>query len=264
MGLRYVLIFLLIFGLYSLNASGGTLRAELSEFTEDGEPIVNIAPGVKILIMMKRGERALSFEFIEKGVKTVFKVINRRRDGCGSMRFYAVDLTNRRSKNKGVLVVYDHTLRICEDLRPAIWEVKLFSRPNPTRYFQGNPVSLFPPRDCSKIAHDAICLALYAPATCTVDHLENGIQLKPPIEALGTNSCYAALNVRVAACERGFDPERIDDEDIYCTLENIPTPACPLAACPESLSGCETVPSDEVNENGCPLYPCGIPNCPEE
>lgn len=49
---------------------------------------------------------------------------------------------------------------------------------------------------------------------------------------------------------------------LYCKQTvTLPKPNCPIPGCAQPGPGCTVVSSNELNENGCPKYPCGIYQC---
>lgn len=239
-----------------------TWRADLSEFTADGSPIIHIMAVYHQLTLNESNGRVVSFDLLEKQVSSVtthFKVSTRADIGCGSKMFIA------EGKRGSVLRVVDHRKRFCDDLKPAVWEVQVSTSPKAKRYFRGNPTALSSYSSCQP-GNDFMfaCIMLYAPVQCTVDSYE-GKELTPPIKVQGGNSCFANLEIKSAMCARGLDPDRLKDEDVSCspvieTPVEVP-PICPMPMCAAPPEGCRMKPSAELNEGGCPKYPCGIMVC---
>jgi hypothetical protein len=242
-----------------------TLEADLQSVSEDGSPIYYFVPVSFHLVLNKRGERPTSFDFTEVSgpsgnentEKTHYRVTQRKSLDCGSVLYVA---QSRRfpKRSSSTLSVIDHSSRVCDDLKPAIWEVVEKSSKGGKRYFYGNPRPVG--KDCSQVNAGTACIMLYAPATCTVSSYD-GRPLNPPVVASASNLCFAAGAVRAAVCERGLDENLLQDDDVVCVSD---FSICPTVMCAAPPEGCRYIPSDEKNEDGCLTYSCGVLVCDQQ
>ncbi len=74
---------------------------------------------------------------------------------------------------------------------------------------------------CKESLRNTICVALYMPATCSLDKVK-GKKLEEPLVASGANSCNAMVELKMKGCERGFDPKTLKDKEIQCTKHDLP------------------------------------------
>lgn len=242
--MKQLFLFLLLISttLYAHQAHGPYRSADMEQTDASGYVLQTFVAVEHKLSEFKRKDRTVSFEFSETSLGktkfTSFHNIRKSLADCGSTQYVGYSV---RSK----MVLMDHSTRLCDDVQPHQWVLKIYSTNNSIRYFRGNP-KMAGDFDCERFASQP-CVMLYAPATCYYQKTS----------AEGSNSCFAIAELKKKLCEQGYDADKIRDEEIACTMQNI----CPLPMCVAPAEGCTYEPSNELNEYGCPLHPCGILKC---
>lgn len=234
--------------------------AKLAELDKNGEPVANLiasvltASGNSLKLYERYGSPCPPGAMCILGFwerTREFRITRKSRDFCGSLHYRA---TWSDKKQSATLELVDHKNRVCMDLRKYRWDISLAEVDGTTRYFGGTPgTDPKPPVDCSEIARDKMCTMVFMPATCSASSV-NGRKLAEPITAAGGNPCMAQSAIRVAACQKGLDWENLNDDEITCSVQGV-TP-CPMFMCAAPPAGCQLIPNNQVNENGCPVS-CG-------
>jgi len=193
---------------------------ETAEMVElDGEG-AELLPAAFRLTRWDQGDKPHSFMLEGAGGGT-FRIIGASTTPCGTTLYEAVQISRGRRTQRRTLRIEDFRGRTCMDLRRYLWEARLLDGRQSTDLF-GNPRPI-ESEDCKKLGEDVMCIALYAPATCTASTADAGTTaLRPPLEASGANACVAGINLRIAACERGIASDRLKGEDIQCFLTGEP------------------------------------------
>jgi hypothetical protein len=219
------------------------------------------------LVLNKVGDRESSFDLNEtfgpppcagpicplvesRMVSRKFTVIKAEKTDCGSTVFTAIH--KGKKKKAAQMRVLDHSGRMCDDVISHVWEVTVKEAGGDKKHYVGNPKSVDTLKCLEDLGNKA-CIMLYAPATCSLVSID-GKELTPPLTAHGSNSCFAQHSLQTAACELGFDLKSIEQGVYECTMKG---PVCPAVLCAAPPEGCTYESVSDLNEYGCPLYPCG-------
>ncbi len=108
-------------------------------------------------------------------------------------------------------------------------------------------------KKCEDLRNSTVCAANFLPATCLAKTYKGGtLVLEPPISCMAGNSCYAAIELELALCKRGMDPQQVLDSDIQCSPTGTTEgPGCKTPGVPTLLG--------HYYPDACPsrLYPHG-------
>lgn len=232
--------------------------ADLEETDAEGRVLQTFAYARHTLSEFKRKDKTVLFQLEDSSAPQIvcikapcpqplpslelskFEGIKKSMGECGSTVYTG------RSRNGKKLVLTDHSTRLCDDFRPHLWELKISESRKSMRFLRGNPKS----ENLKCEYANTMCIMLYMPAVCSYKDIS--------IE--GTNPCFGSAAVKQALCERGIDAEKISDDEIVCEIKNA-VPICPEPMCMAPRPGCTVTSSDELNDDGCPKYPCGQMVC---
>lgn len=239
------------------------MNAPLVQLDQDGKIIS--APTIYDLTLYKIGEHPISFQLDQKPncaegdicpqfiVTTSYRILNTEETDCGSVRYYAVTADKTQ-----IMTVLDHTRRACNDSQPYQWAVQLQNSSGGEKMLYGNPEPIDDETDCQSYVQNTLCDMIYMPATCQVSSID-GQPVQPTISENGVNACFAAANVKASVCERGFDPELLQEDEIVCTPAA--PKSCPVPECAAPPANCRYVANSAPKDaSGCPVG-CGALLC---
>ena len=250
--------FLFFIPLTANAAEKATWKSEMSEVSKDGSPIVTIAPTQHTLVMNQNGDKVSSFDFTDGNLlpspapapkTTRYRVLARVDVGCGSKLYLAIS-------GNAALMLTDHRHRMCDDMKPALWEMQLRGIKNSRRFFRGTPNAISEFAACDNLGM-TVCTQVYLPTTCTLSEAD-GVKVDPAITVSGSNSCFASQAMKSAMCSRGLNPDLLEKSNMLCAVKM----PCPLPMCAAPPEGCTLQPSSDLDQNGCPVNPCGVLVCP--
>jgi hypothetical protein len=209
------------------------LRADLVEITDRG---AFVAPTVTYTLTLNEdaSEHPVSFTMMQTvknncppGAACLqgtaartweLKIKAQWKDLCGGSKYLAMAWQENkgRPKNLSYLWLTDNRTRTCDENFKYEWEVRFKSYDRPGyQIFGGTPHPVDTAVSCDDIGKDMFCSALYLPSQCSARSVD-GTLLPNPIEATGSNACFAKGALKREVCRQGFRADDLRDEEITC------------------------------------------------
>lgn len=193
------------------------LRGSLQLVTKEGNPIYTFMYVNDTLTQYQKKDKISSFLFEERmgsGASETYRSIRFTEikefsDKCQSKIYTAYS-----DKRKEKLVLYDNRTRICDDDKLDRWELTLNESKTSERYFRGNPESVAE-TDCERFVRNNMCPMYYMPVICSVKSV-NWEPIEPIATASGSNPCVALGELKKKVCERSYNADKLQDEEVSC------------------------------------------------
>lgn len=202
---------------YPLFADGVLKSGAIQEFDQNGSEVSGVSHFLSFLGSSKtiqgfrleeeRAVQCFMAPCLPIKITTQYRVVSRQSSRCGSTLYTATSIKN---SLPGRLTVWDHSNRRCRDYKEDEWEVTLQTAAG-VRYFAGGPEQSVAELDCSKY-ESPMCILLYQPSRCTATVASDGTPLGTLLSETAGNACGATAKVKLSACQRGWDAEKIQIE----------------------------------------------------